>query len=158
MFTNVIWATDGSEHADRAMPLAVQVAKTDGAELHIVHVVEKLVGPRAANLDAFANEDELKTKVERQAQSIAAENGLKTSIHVVVGLGNRIGDRITELARDARADLIVVGTRGHGALGSFVLGSVTQRLLHVAPCPVLAVPPGVATEAPESPEPAVTAG
>ena len=46
MFTKVIWATDGSEHADRAMPLAVQVAKTDGAELHVVHVVEKLIGVR----------------------------------------------------------------------------------------------------------------
>jgi nucleotide-binding universal stress UspA family protein len=116
MFTKVIWATDGSEHADRAMPLAVQVAKTDGAE-----------------------------------------HGVKTSIHVVAGLGNRIGDRIAEIAQDAGADLIVVGTRGHGALGSFVLGGVTQRLLHVSWCPVLSVPPGVATETQESPEPAVTA-
>jgi nucleotide-binding universal stress UspA family protein len=158
MFTKVMWATDGSEHADRAMPLAVQTAKADGAELHVVHVVEKLAGPRAANLDAFANEDEIKAKVEQQAQSIAAENGLKTSIHIVVGVGGRIGDRIAEIAQDAGADLIVVGTRGHGALGAFVLGGVTQRLLHVSPCPVLAVPPGVATEAQESPEPAVTAG
>jgi nucleotide-binding universal stress UspA family protein len=158
MFTKVIWATDGSEHADRAMPLAVQVAKTDGAELHVVHVVEKLVGTRVSGLDAYGNEDELKVKVERQAQSIAAKNGLKTSVHIVVSLGNRTGDRIAELARDAGADLIVVGTRGHGALGSFVLGGVTQRLLHVSPCPVLAVPPGVGIEAQESAEPAVTAG
>ena len=137
---------------------AVQVAQADGAELHVVHVVEKLVGPRAANLDAFANEDEIKAKIERQAEAIAAENGLKTSIDVVVGVGNRIGDRIAEIAQDAGADLIVVGTRGHGALGSFVLGGVTQRLLHVSPCPVLSVPPGVGIEVQKSPEPAVTTG
>ncbi len=158
MFKKVIWATDGSDHADGAMPFAIQAARADGAELHVVHVVEKLIGPRAANLDAFANEDEIKAKVERQAKAIAAENGLKTSIDIVVGLGNRIGDRIAEIAQDSGADLIVVGTRGHGALGSFVLGGVTQRLLHVSPCPVLSVPPGVAADAPVSPEPAVTAG
>ncbi len=158
MFTKVIWATDGSEHADRAMPYAVQAAQADGAELHVVHVVEKLVGPRAANLDAFANEDDIKAKVERQAKAIAAENGLKTSLDVVVGVGNRIGDRIAEIAQDAGADLIVVGTRGHGALGSFVLGGVTQRLLHVSPCAVLSVPAGVGSEVQQSLEPAVTAG
>jgi nucleotide-binding universal stress UspA family protein len=158
MFTKVIWATDGSEHADRAMPDAVQLAKSDGAELHVVHVLEKLVGARAANMDAFANEDEIKTKIERQAKAIAAENGLKTTTHIVVGLGTRIGDRIAEIAQDAGADLIVVGTRGHGALGSFVLGGVTQRLLHVSPCPVLVVPPGVAAWSQASPEPAVAAG
>jgi len=156
MFTKVIWATDGSEHADRAMPYAVQAAQADGAELHVVHVVEKFAGARAAGTDAFANEDEIKAKVERQAKAITAENGVKTNIHVVAGLGTRIGDRIAEIAQDADADLIVVGTRGHGALGSFVHGSVTQRVLHVSPCPVLCVPPSVAIEAWEPPEPVLT--
>jgi nucleotide-binding universal stress UspA family protein len=158
MFTKVIWATDGSDHADRAMPLAVQVAKTDGAELHVVHVVEKLVGTRVAGMDALVDEDEIKAKVARQAKAIAAEHGVKTSIQVVAALGNHVADRIAEIARDTGADLIVVGTRGHGALGSFVLGGVTQRLLHVSACPVLSVPPSIATEAQKSPEPAVTAG
>jgi nucleotide-binding universal stress UspA family protein len=158
MFTTVIWATDGSEHADRAMPLAVHVAKADGAELHVVHVVEKLSGGRASGMYAFVNEEEIEAKVERQAKAIAAENHLKTSVHVVVALGNRIGDRIAEVAQDAGAGLIVVGTRGHGALGSFVLGGVTQRLLHVSPCAVLSVPPGVGAETEQSPEPAVMAG
>jgi nucleotide-binding universal stress UspA family protein len=156
MFTKVIWATDGSDHADRAMSTAVQVAKADGAELHVVHVTEKLLSGRASGMDAFANESEVKEKVARQAKAIAEENGLKTTTHIVVAMGNRIGDRIAEVAQDAGADLIVVGTRGHGALGSLVLGGVTQRLLHVARCPVLAVPPAVAIETEESPEPAAT--
>jgi nucleotide-binding universal stress UspA family protein len=157
MFTKVIWATDGSEHADGAMPLAVQVAETDGAELHVVHVVEKLIGVRVGGMDALVDEDEIKAKVALQAKAIAAEHGVKTSVQVVAALGNHVGDRIAEIAQDVGADLIVVGTRGHGALGSFVLGGVTQRLLHVSSCPVLSVPPGVATEAQESPQAAVTA-
>jgi nucleotide-binding universal stress UspA family protein len=158
MFKKVIWATDGSEHADRALRPAVQVATSDGAELIVVHVVEKLMGGRASGVNAFVNEDEIKAKVERQAKAIAAETGVRTSTHVVAGLGNRIGDRIADVAQDAGADLIVVGTRGHGALGSFVLGGVTQRLLHVSPCPVLSVPPRVAAEAEQASEPAVAVG
>ncbi|MFZ1993880.1 MAG: universal stress protein, partial [Solirubrobacteraceae bacterium] len=155
---NVMWATDGSEHADRAMTHAVQVARSDGAELHVVHVVEKLVSGRASGLDAYGNEDEIRAKVERQATTVAAENGVTTSIHIVAALSTRIGDRISEIAQDVGADLIVVGTRGHGALGSLVLGGVTQRLLHVSPCPVLAVPPTVSAVTEESSVPVVAAG
>jgi nucleotide-binding universal stress UspA family protein len=157
MFKKVIWATDGSAHADRAMATAVQVAKDDGAQLHVVHVVEKLGNGRAAGMDVFANEDEIKAKVARQAKLIAADAGLNATTHTIVGLGDHIANRIVEIAEDEGADLIVVGTRGHGALGSLVLGSVTQRLLRLSHCPVLAVPPHVSLEAVESREPAATA-
>jgi nucleotide-binding universal stress UspA family protein len=157
MFKKVIWATDGSEHADRAMVTAVQVAKDDDAELHVVHVIEKLGSGRAAGMEVFANEDEIKVKVARQAEAIAADTGLDTRAHTIVGLGDRIASRIAEIAENEGADLIVVGTRGHGALGSLVLGSVTQRLLHLSHCPVLAVPPHVSVETADAPEPAAAA-
>lgn len=143
MFKKVVWATDGSVHADRAMTHAVRVAGEEGAELHVVHVVAKLQSGRASGLDAMANEDEIKAKVSHQAESLATEHGVRTSTHIVAGLSNHIADRIAEVADAAGADLIVVGTRGHGAIGSLVLGSVTQRLLRVSRCPVLAVPPSV---------------
>ena len=158
MFTKVIWATDGSEHADRAMAAAVEAAKGDGAELHVVHVVEKLVSGRASGLDAFGNEDEIKAKVRRQATAIARDNGIKTVVHVVAARSMKIAEAICDVADQADGDLIVVGTRGHGSVGGLMLGSVTQRLLHISPCPVLAVPPGAAKPADSAPEPAATAG
>jgi nucleotide-binding universal stress UspA family protein len=147
MFTKVIWATDGSKHADRAMTHAVGVAKRDGAELVVVHIGEKLVGARASGLDTFANEGEIRAKIEGQAAALAAEGDLATSVHIVAGVTNRIGDRIAEIAEQVGGDLIVVGTRGHGTVGALMLGSVTQRLLHVSHVPILAVPPRVAREA-----------
>jgi nucleotide-binding universal stress UspA family protein len=56
---------------------------------------------------------------------------------------------IADAARDFRADVIVVGTRGHTAIGGLLLGSVTQRLLHIATCPVLAIPAKITIEEPE---------
>jgi nucleotide-binding universal stress UspA family protein len=52
---------------------------------------------------------------------------------------------IADLAREIDADAIVVGTRGHSPVAGLLLGSVTQRLLHIAPCPVVAVPAGIPT-------------
>jgi nucleotide-binding universal stress UspA family protein len=158
MFTKVIWATDGSEHADRAMAPAVEAAQGDGAELHVVHVVEKLVSGRASGLDAFGNEEEIKAKVRRQATAIARENGVKSVVHVLAARTMKIAEGICDVADQIDADLIVVGTRGHGSVGALMLGSVTQQLLHISHCPVLAVPPGAAKAADGAPEAAVTAG
>ena len=158
MFTKVLLATDGSAHADRAMAPAVDVAKGDGAELHVVHVVEKLVSGRSSALDAFGNEDEIKAKVRRQATAIARDNGIKTVVHVVAAGSMKIAEAICDVADQADSDLIVVGTRGHGSVGALMLGSVTRRLLHISPCPVLAVPPGAATATDGTPAAAATAG
>jgi nucleotide-binding universal stress UspA family protein len=59
-----------------------------------------------------------------------------------------VATKIADMAAENGADLIIVGTRGHSALGGVLLGGVTQRLLHVAPCPVLMVPPPMATARP----------
>ena len=48
---------------------------------------------------------------------------------------------IAEIAEEANADLIVAGTRGHSPVAGLLVGSVTQRLIHIARCPVLVVPP-----------------
>ena len=92
-----------------------------------------------------------RTRKTFRASSLAkvddlVQSGVKASFHVVSGLNTEPADLIADVAKEADADLIVVGTRGHGRVAGMLLGSVTQRLLHVAPCPVLAVPAKVATK------------
>jgi nucleotide-binding universal stress UspA family protein len=139
MFKKILWATDGSESADRALAYAKTLAARDGATLVVVHSVEHIVGPRAGGFPVHADEEELKAKVKRQVEELAADGVDVTS--KVVGGSSGAAHMIADVAGDVGADLIVVGTRGHTPIAGLMLGGVTQRLLHIASCPVLAVPP-----------------
>jgi nucleotide-binding universal stress UspA family protein len=145
MFKTIIWATDGSEAADRALPTALELTAEANGRLLVVHANERL-GGRAGGGPVFADEEDLQRKLETKAHDLL-ESDVNASFHVVSGLNTDPADLIADVAKESDADLIVVGTRGHGRVAGMLLGSVTQGLLHVAPCPVLAVPPKVAAPA-----------
>jgi nucleotide-binding universal stress UspA family protein len=139
MFKKIVWATDGSESAEKALPVARSLAKEDGASLVVVHAVETYTGSRAAGLPVYVDETELQEKIKGQIAELES-SGIQVESRFVTDLGVRPAPAIAEAARETGADLIVLGTRGHTPLSGLLLGSVTQRLLHIAPCPVLAVP------------------
>lgn len=143
MFKSIIWATDGSESADLALPY-VQDLATEGTKIVVVHVEEFVLGPRASGYTVYADEDDLKAKIERQVKELT-ERGHDVTHRLVRSAVGGAAHRIAEVAQDEAVDVIVVGTRGHTALGGLLLGSVTQRLLHIGVCPVLAVPAAAAT-------------
>jgi nucleotide-binding universal stress UspA family protein len=157
MFSNIVWATDGSEHADRALDYATRLADTEHAQLHVVHIVETIVTGRVAGRNTFLNEDQIDAKIKEQVRQISAQHGIQTTLHMTPSGTGNIADHIADVADDAGADLIVVGTRGHSTLGGVMLGSVTQRLMHVVSCPVLAVPPVRANHTKPSEGPVATA-
>ncbi len=146
MFTHMLCATDVSDNGDHALDYAARIAGEEGAELHIVHVVERLAIGRAAGQLARVDEPERYDELQHCASEISAR-GIKTTLHKPYANVGDVADCVSQIARDNDVDLIVVGTRGHSALVGAVLGSVTQRLLHVAPCPVLAVPRGWSADA-----------
>jgi nucleotide-binding universal stress UspA family protein len=145
MFKTIIWATDGSEAAERALSTALELTAEANGRLLVVHANERL-GGRAGGAPMFADEDDLQREFASKVDDLV-ESGVKASFHVVSGLNTDPADLIADVAKEADADLIVVGTRGHGRVAGMLLGSVTQQLLHVAPCPVLAVPTKVAAKA-----------
>ncbi len=139
MFKKILWATDGSENADRALAIAKSLASEADATLTIAHVVQKIATSGDTALGWYADEDQVEAKV-REIASELSDEGLNVSLKIVKHVGPQPAHEIADLAREASVDLIVVGTRGHGTVSGLLLGSVTQRLLHVAPCPVLVVP------------------
>jgi nucleotide-binding universal stress UspA family protein len=140
VFKKVIWATDGSDAADRALPLAKALASESEAPLLVVYCEEfTLPGKGGGSLPVHANEEQLEDKIERQVSELSA-NGLKATLATDKSKVGGAAHVIADIAAREKADLIVVGTRGHTVLGGLLVGSVTQRLLHIAPCPVLAVP------------------
>lgn len=141
MFNKVIWATDGSEHADRALEFARSLAADSGGQLLAVHCIELTLpgkGP-GGRYPIHANENELQEKVKLQVAELS-QDGVRASLQTARTEVGGAAHVISDIARDAGADVIVVGTRGRTALTGLLLGSVTQRLLHIAHCPVLAVP------------------
>jgi nucleotide-binding universal stress UspA family protein len=140
MFKTIMWATDGSEKADRALPYAKAVAQQEKTTLIIAHVIEKYASEKPTALSVYADEDLVAEKLKKLEAQISDE-GVTTDLKIVTHVGPQPAHTIADLAREAGAGLIVVGTRGHGAVVGLMLGSVTQRLLHVSPCPVLVIPP-----------------
>jgi nucleotide-binding universal stress UspA family protein len=139
MFKVIISGSDGSEHADRALECARGLAEEGSARLLVVHVKEITVG-RGAGYPVQTDEEEVEQKIQAQVKELK-EAGLDASYEQLGASAGGAAHAIADAAKDAGADLIVVGTRGQAPITGLLLGSVTNRLLHVASCPVLAVPP-----------------
>ena len=139
MFQTIVLALDGSEGSKRAIPFAVELARRDNAKIVIAHVEERTADRTSAPI--HADEPEIQAEIRSEADNVAAE-GIETSVRMASVMLGGPARAIEEIADEAEADLIVVGTRGHAPVPGLLLGSVTQRLLHIADCPVLAVPRG----------------
>ena len=135
----IVLALDGSEAAKRAIPIAVGLARENKSSLVIAHIDERMGTRGQAPIDT--EEEEIQAEIQRLVKDLAAE-GIEAKIEMaeMAALGAEIAQAIADIAEKSRADLIVTGTRGHSELAGMLVGSVTQRLLHVAKQPVLAVP------------------
>jgi nucleotide-binding universal stress UspA family protein len=137
LFKKIVVALDGSDGSRAAVPIATELAERDGAKLLIVHVEERVVGKGGGPVNLA--EDDIQAGIRAEAQKLQ-DQGCDVEVQKGrVALGGP-AHVIEEVAAEAGADLIVVGTRGHAPVAGLLLGSVTQRLLHVATRPVLVVP------------------
>jgi nucleotide-binding universal stress UspA family protein len=138
MFETIVWATDGSELADRALPYVKELARANGSRIVAVHANELLRG-RFGGAPLLADEPDVREQIEQQIEELKAE-GFDVELKVASGTGDT-AELVAHAAVDVDADLIVLGTHGHGGIKSAVLGSVARGLLHASSCPVLAIPP-----------------
>lgn len=138
MFSKIVLALDGSDPSERVVPVARELAAPGSAQIDIVHVRELIAG-RGGGQTLRANEDDLEHRVHGLAKELS-DAGYDVHLHVETTVGGGPAQVIAQIAEKTGAEVILIGTRGHAPVAGLLLGSVTQRLLHIAPCPVLAVP------------------
>ncbi|MCB1512773.1 MAG: universal stress protein [Hyphomicrobiaceae bacterium] len=150
MFQNILVAVDGSPHAHRAATVAAAIADKFGAPLTILYVM-----PRLGSADTPAELTELgRTEhvslteadlLRNAAQSVvdAAKDAVtQFGLHNVTTMIDHgdAAERIIACCKRHDIDLIVMGRRGLGDLAGLLMGSVSQKISHLAPCPCLTVP------------------
>jgi nucleotide-binding universal stress UspA family protein len=130
MYRTIVLALDGSEGADRAVPVAADLARRDGARVVIAHAQTR------------ALETAIAARLEAQVDDLRASGVHADVVTAHATIEGREADAIAQIADDHEADLVVIAGRGRSPFAGAVLGSVTQRLLHVCDVPVLVIPPG----------------
>lgn len=132
---HIVVAWDGSAESEAALDMAAGLAARDGARLKVVTVV--VPHPDAKSGALYATD----TAGDMRAHAKKSLADLQEQLPIDVETELREGDAAGELLDAAAdADLIVVGSRGHGGFARVLLGSVSSELSARAPCPVVVVP------------------
>lgn len=138
MFRRILVPFDGSENARRALDVAVDLARRYKAEVSAVTVVS--LPEFAASVDEVDQVKEQGRKFFedslREAQASAFKAGVSLQTELIYG---HRSEAILEYARKSLADLIVIGSRGLSTVERYVLGSVSEVVVHHAHCSVLVV-------------------
>jgi len=138
----ILCAVDFSEYSNYALRYALEFAGIFKADLHLIHVLELPFMPTYAMAglpELSLPTDQLEHEVRKHMEQVVQECRQK---HEPVTGVVRIGSAFLEIiqyAREIEADLIVVGTHGRTGLTHMIIGSVAEKVVRKAPCPVLSV-------------------
>jgi nucleotide-binding universal stress UspA family protein len=144
MFKKILIPIDGSELALKAVATGVKLASEVGARVVFLHAKAPYIAPYAAEValmdsktqDMFERSISLESdKILADAKKIADTAGVASQS--VSAVSSRAESLIEKSVTEMGCDLIVIGTHGRGAMGRFFMGSVTTRLLHISPVPLL---------------------
>jgi nucleotide-binding universal stress UspA family protein len=141
MYKRILVPVDGSATSNKALGAALQMARENGGQVLLVHVMDELV-----DLSGFEPADEVlkiwqarAAKGLHEAVSAAKAAGVAAEHQLIEEPGQRLGDLVAKAARAWNADLIVLGTHGRRGLGRLLLGSGAEQIIRLSPVPALVV-------------------
>jgi nucleotide-binding universal stress UspA family protein len=140
----ILVATDFSEPSEAALVYGRELARNFGASLTVLHVVDNILA-RAYGADGMVLVDpelqrEIDAAARQQLDALLFEEDRRTlGATAATVASNTPAAAIVAYANERRFDLIVMGTHGRGAVAHLLMGSVTERVVRTAPCPVLTV-------------------
>jgi nucleotide-binding universal stress UspA family protein len=139
----ILVATDGSEDALLAVQAAIDLSDRTGAELHVVHAWQDLRPPilPAMAIDEYAQayeqwKHEARELLDKETERLREAGGTVSGAHLREG---RPAEEINNLAGELNVGLVIIGSRGLGAIKRLVMGSVSEGVVHLAPRPTLVV-------------------
>ena len=136
MYKQILLAVDGSENSLRATEHAVELAKLSGGKVDLINVID-FDEARSEMIQTRQSEvDESRRARYQPAVELLEENVLKNEVFVFYG---NPGTVIVDHAKENDYDVILIGSRGLNKLQEMVLGSVSNRVVQKATCPVLVV-------------------
>jgi nucleotide-binding universal stress UspA family protein len=150
VFQRILCATDFSDTAEAAWEMACELARVHGATLGLVHVFVELpayaMAPEAPGPVAGQIWEEQRRWVRQSLDERVA--GARTAGLTAKGLlvTGSAAPAIAETAAAEHADLLVIGTHGRTGINRLLIGSIAERVIRIAPCPVLTVKPRPAVE------------
>ena len=138
---NIVVATDFSDSAAVALAYGRELARTFNARLHLVHMVEDVMTRYSPEVSFAVPElqKNLEQKAWRDVRALVTEDDRAFGIVPVVETCVNIPQAIVDYATTNAIDLIITGTHGRGPIKHLLMGSVAERVVRTAPCPVLTV-------------------
>ncbi len=137
--SKILVPTDFTDFSTQAIDYAVMLGKEFKASLLLMHVIEPFTYSVSDTIQVVDHYVALKSIAEPLMETLKkklAKSKLKVSTYVIQGTPYL---EITQKARKAKVDLIVMGTHGRTGVGHLLLGSVTERVVRMAHCPVLTI-------------------
>lgn len=142
LYKNILLPTDFSKGSEEAFEHAKDIAKSMGAKIHLLHVIQPVVYPTGIELahESLINlEGELEkvgyqnlNKVSKRLKDL----GIESESTILMG---KPSEQIMEYAKKFNIDLVVIATHGSSGLEHFLFGSTTEKVIRKVKCPVLVV-------------------
>ena len=142
-FDRIVVGVDGSDGSTRALEWARTMATITGAEVLAVHAFEYV--PMRGSVTNEVVADQARDNLDGHWTEVLREEDVPYRTIVEDEDPRKL---LVRVARDERADVIVIGSRGHSQIAELLLGSVAEFLTHHAPIPVVVIPADAAVSAP----------
>ena len=139
---NILVATDFGDASAAALAYGRELARTFDATLHVLHVADDVYMRLGG--DAYVGvlpelQKDIEASANKQLDDLLVNNDARPVIKRAVVTSAATAVAIVQYARDLEIDLIIVGTHGRGAMAHLLMGSVAERVVRTAHCPVLTV-------------------